>query len=85
MVNPSTSATFEQAMIIDNMPQNDSEIIARLAALQPMHYDRIRKEEAKALGIQVKTLDDLIKKARNEGDAVNQMPFTEIESHLHYY
>src|ERR1039457_1193148 len=44
----------------------DDEAIARLAALKPMEYDRIRKEEAKALGVQVGTLDGLVKAARNE-------------------
>ncbi len=65
--------------IASSAPQADNETIARLAVLQPMEYDRIRKEEAKALGIQVKTLDDLVKKARNADGAAELLPFAEVE------
>lgn len=62
----------------DLPPQNEAEIIRRLATLNPMDYDRIRKEEAKALGIQVKTLDDMVKAERNQDSASNRMPFPDI-------
>lgn len=59
---------------------SESEVIAGLALLSPMDYDRTRKEQAKALGIQVKTLDVLVKAARsdvssNEGN----IPFADID------
>lgn len=59
---------------------NDHEVIAKLAALKAMDYDRIRREKAKALGVQVKTLDDMVKAARNE-NSVEQLPFVEYDSH----
>lgn len=59
--------------------QSEAEIIARLAGLKPLDYDRLRKEEAKALGIQVKTLDDMVKAERNQDSASNGMPFADIE------
>lgn len=61
--------------------EGETERVARLAALKPMEYDRIRKEEAKALGVQVKTLDDLVKVARIGNDEAKKSPFTEIELH----
>jgi putative DNA primase/helicase len=48
--------------------ETDAEAIARLAALPPMDYDRVREEEADKLNIRVTTLDKEIAKAR--GDAV---------------
>ena len=59
--------------------QSEAEIIARLAAMSPLDYDRVRKEEAKALGIQVKTLDDMVRAERNQDSAANRMPFADIE------
>lgn len=59
--------------------ETEAEVVARLAALKPMDYDRLRKEEAKALGIQVKTLDDLVKAARGAERAPGSMPFPEAE------
>lgn len=61
------------------VPETVDETIARLAAMKPMDYDQIRKEEAKALGIQVKTLDDQVKSVRNQGAANDRLPFAERE------
>ena len=41
--------------------ETDEEAIARLAALNPVEYGRVRKEEAKALGISIKILDEQVK------------------------
>jgi hypothetical protein len=61
-------------------PQTDEDVIATLAAMQPMDYDRVRQEHAKALGIQVKTLDAEVKKARNEDAPTStNLPFAEVE------
>lgn len=57
----------------------DDELVAKLAALKPMDYDRVRQENAKELGIQVKTLDTLVKKARNEDSDSANLPFPEVE------
>lgn len=44
----------------------DTQEIARLAALNPLDYDRQRGAAAKALGIRADTLDKLVKEARGE-------------------
>jgi putative DNA primase/helicase len=59
-------------------PETEAETVKRLASLKPTDYDRIRKEEAKALGIQIKTLDEMVKAARNGGSA-ERTPFTDHE------
>lgn len=61
--------------------EQDETLIASLAALKPMDYDRVRQEQAKVLGIQVKTLDAAVKKARNEDSESPSMPFPEVEPH----
>ncbi len=60
--------------------QEDDEVIARLATMKPMDYDRVRTEQAKALGVQVKTLDGMVKAARNEENGL-MLPFLEVEPH----
>lgn len=65
----------------ENRRQQDGLVIARLASLRSPDYDRVRKDEAKAMGIQVKTLDDLVKVARNESSEADRLPFTEVESY----
>jgi putative DNA primase/helicase len=59
--------------------QQEADTIARLAALKPVEFDQVRKEEAKAMGIQVKTLDDLVKAARAEEGAAVRLPFADHE------
>lgn len=61
-------------------PLNENEVIVGLALLSPMDYDRARKEQAKLLGVQVKTLDAQVKAARNEVDSNEvRLPFTDVE------
>ena len=50
-------------------------VIAHLATLTALEYDRVREAEAKALGIRVKTLDKLVSKARGK----NQVADTDSE------
>jgi len=57
--------------------ETEEETIIRLADLSPMRYDQIRREEAKRLNVQVKTLDDMVKDARIKGQADSTLPFTE--------
>lgn len=52
--------------------------IERLAALSPLQYDKVRKTEAKALGIRPGTLDSAVKNAR-KGGGKDKLPFTEID------
>ena len=73
---PAASASNEPVGV---QHHDDTETIARLAALKPMDYDRLRKEEAKAMGVQVKTLDDLVASARNESRGAERMPFQDVE------
>lgn len=59
---------------------NENEVITGLALLSPMDYDRARKEQAKLLGVQVKTLDALVKAARNDAsESVDSIPFADID------
>ena len=67
-VNPSAIALI----------RNDDEVIATLAALKPLEYDRIRVDKAKALKVRPATLDSLVKQAR-EGSKPDDSIFTDIE------
>ncbi|MDI1361809.1 DUF3631 domain-containing protein [Methylotenera sp.] len=59
---------------------SESEVIAGLALLSPMDYDRARKEKSKLLGIQVKTLDTLVKTARSEVNSnEDRLPFPDVD------
>ena len=57
---------------------NDDEVIAKLAAMKPLKYDRVRVEQAKVLKVRPATLDSLVKQAR-EYDNKNNSIFTDIE------
>ena len=58
--------------------ETDNEVIARLAALPAMQYDRVRKVEAKKLSVQVSTLDSMVKAACANNEEASA-PFTEPE------
>ncbi len=45
-------------------PPLSEETIRKLAALPPVEYDQLRKDEAKRLGIRVSVLDDLVRRER---------------------
>jgi hypothetical protein len=59
-------------------PEVEAKTVARLANLKPTDYDRARKQEAKSLGVQVKTLDQLVKDERANSVAVERLPFSEV-------
>lgn len=63
----------------DDQPETIEATIARLAALSPFQYDRVRKEEAKRLQIRPATLDSIVKAAKAEDKQENDMPFLEVE------
>src|SRR3569833_296635 len=63
----------------DKRPVNaDSETIKRLVALNPLDYDRVRKEEAKALNVRPATQDIMVKQARTD-NRQDQAQFADIE------
>lgn len=59
--------------------ETDDAAIARLASMRPMDYERVRKEEAKALGVSVPVLDAEVKAARSKEAIAERMPFTDPE------
>lgn len=57
------------------------EMIDWLAKLSPLEYDKVRREVAQKLGIQIKTLDDEVKANRNQASAsASQLPFPLVEA-----
>ena len=60
------------------LDETDAAVIARLAAMPSLEYDRCRKEQAKAMGVRPATLDNLVKGKRADADAPDT-PFTEPE------
>ena len=73
---------LELAKTDPSVQPSENEVIAGLAILSPMDYDRARKEQAKLLGIQVKTLDALVKAARSDAsETVDSIPFADIDPH----
>lgn len=61
--------------------QSDDEIIQWMASLNPLEYDRVRKEQATALRVQLKTLDAMVKGARSDESETDGLPFAEVEPH----
>lgn len=49
----------------------DAATIARLAALDPIEYDRVRQTEAEAMGVRTSTLDSMVKDARPAPEAAH--------------
>jgi len=61
--------------------KSDDEIIQWLASLKPLEYDRVRKDQAKKLGIQIKTLDAIVEAERANEIEADKLPFVEVEPH----
>jgi len=68
---------------LPDMPsaQSDDEKIQWLASLKPLEYDRVRKEQAAALGVRPGTLDGMVKAARSDESEADRLPFAEVEPH----
>lgn len=64
----------EQSTVVET----DEQAIARLAALEPLAYDRMRKAEAQRMGVQLHTLDRMVKAARGEVKSQADTPFSEV-------
>lgn len=60
-------------------PPDFEKEVSRLAALNPLEYDRVRKGEAKTLGVRPSTLDNAVKAARKEEIGSEDFPFEEVE------
>jgi hypothetical protein len=52
-----------------------------LATLDSLEYGRVRRGEAKALGIPVKMLDERVKEVRDKNGESDSLPWPEIEPH----
>ena len=63
--------------------QSYKDVVKQLAKLKPYEYDRVRKEQAKALGVQIKTLDTDVKALRNDGNEAERLPFPEVAARRH--
>ncbi|MDC6286854.1 DNA primase, partial [Ralstonia solanacearum] len=59
--------------------ETDEQAVERLASLSPMQYDRVRKAEAKRMGVQFGTLDRMVKDARGEAASEEAAPFEDVE------
>ena len=70
-----TSTTTDETATSDADPLTAA--VDRLAKLSPLQYDRVRKDEAKALGVRPGTLDAAIKGARKGEE--NDSPFEEVD------
>ncbi len=82
-----SSETVGCGVVADSTPLlNDDKVIqsmdatvSKLAALSPLVYDQLRKEEANNLGVRTSSLDQAVKMARRVGDTDTGLPFKEIE------
>lgn len=63
--------------------QSDEEKVQWLASLTQLEYGRVRKDQAKALGVPVGTLDGIVKTVRSDGSEAGRLPFDEVEPHPH--
>ena len=60
---------------------SDVEIIRQLAALKPLEYEKVRVEQAKALGVRPTILDAEVKIIRGAEKEAGRLPFANIEPH----
>lgn len=77
-----TTPTNTQTQPSDNETQprtrKDDEVIAELATLSPIEYDRLRASTAKALKVRPGTLDMMVKQARADNQE-SESPFQDVE------
>lgn len=80
--DPVTQAITEAitpAESVPSAPPTDEEVIAALAALSLLDYDRARVVKAAEMGVQTRTLDTLVKMARNTEMVSRRTPFVDVE------
>ncbi len=63
--------------------ETEAQIIARLASLSPLAYDRARKDVAERLGVSTTALDKAVALERREGATDNSIGFEDCEPHPH--
>lgn len=61
--------------------KSDAEMIAWLAAMKPLEYERVRIAQARLMKCRPAVLDAQVKSARHEGSEAGRLPFPEIEPH----
>lgn len=72
----------QQAAYAEQSTETMQETIARLAALHPLDYDKVRESEAKKLGIsRLSALDKEVAKARKQSTEDNA-PFPDMSHGL---
>ena len=78
-VNPNASADDIQGLPSIELKLDDEVVIATLAKLPPVEYDRCREKEAERLGIRVSTLDKEVREKRSmpESDFETALAFME--------
>lgn len=69
----------DQASAATASAETPEATISRLATLKPLEYDQARRDAARALGIQLKTLDEQVKARRAEAVSTKPMPFIDHE------
>ncbi|MDP2139802.1 MAG: DUF3631 domain-containing protein [Gammaproteobacteria bacterium] len=77
--SPNPEPITEGADTAQDKPTGHEAVIAALAKLSPIEYDRIRVNAAAKLRIQVKTLDAEVKAIRAKFDTPSTLPFQEVE------
>lgn len=74
--SPGTPAPHKTTL---EQPEADTAVFERLSKLNAVEYDRVRTDEAKTLGIQIKTLDAEVKAARINSEPAAPVPFADVE------
>lgn len=59
---------------------HDEDVIAQLAAMSQLEYERIRHAKAKEMGCRPSVLDQVVKTVRQDDDEPSDLPFPEVES-----
>jgi hypothetical protein len=81
-IEPGAPASPEAAVTAARAPTTpppDDEVIARLAAMKPLEYERARVEISRRLGCRPTVLDALVKATLHHDDASSSLPFPDVE------
>lgn len=82
LLAPMQTPKTDSATTLSNTSESNNDLVTeavkRLAKLAPIQYGKVRKNEAKVLGVTAGTLDSAVKDARKE-DKTDDLPFDEAE------
>jgi putative DNA primase/helicase len=78
MYEDTTQVVQDVTPLVVETQEDDEAVIARLATLSVVEYGRVRKDEAAKMGISVKALDEVVKKA-GKATSDSSLPFTTVE------